>query len=267
MVTLGRSELIEVKEEGTLMRSANPSLTPGLPPIGELEFLEGRVFAIPAAPEIAVTTGGKSVARIFVAGSRGLGDWVDAAPPGFGDSENVFASAIAAFSGRIYVAVANPWSGFQLWHTEGSGSPPFSWTPVLKEGAYRFTLNATATALVPDGDQLYIATSATASKLVDAGIRAPEILRIDKDGNWDVVVGTARFTPAGLKRPVSGYAAGFGAVDRAAFTRMHRLNGTSVVRLNRYVADSDDEGGGYSGPGGAWVSRDWIAWRRIAPPR
>jgi hypothetical protein len=54
----------------------------------------------------------------------------------------------------------------------------------------------------------------------NVGPAAPELIRIYPDGQWDLIVGEARRTPQGLKKPLSGYLPGFDNFFNGYFWRM-----------------------------------------------
>ena len=99
-------------------------------------------------------------------------------------------------------------SGFQIWKTDGEGKPPFRWEKVLDGGAGRGALNQGAVAMTAFGDALYIGTGIQNGGYdwrFKIGPAAAEIIRLNADGSWDIIVGNARDG----RNPLSGLFAGF----------------------------------------------------------
>ncbi len=122
-------------------------------------------------------------------------------------------SAMTVMSGDLYVAAANHARGFGLWKSALPAGDA-EWTPVLADGAWRYSLNADVHALVPLKNSLLVAAGVSSDELsqtFDERFQADgcELLRVYKSGDWDILVGTPRFSPQGLKVPLSGSPAGF----------------------------------------------------------
>lgn len=133
---------------------------------------------------------------------------VPLSPPGFGNAENLGVGPLAVLGGRLFAATTNPARGFQLWSTElsrlGTGKAP-AWDQVLRDGAFRYARNPQVTAMAVHGGALHLAAGDDGP-----GRPGPELLRIEEDGQWEIVAGEARFTPHGLKVPISLLGLGFG---------------------------------------------------------
>src|SRR5262249_4014858 len=56
-----------------------------------------------------------------------------------------------------------------------------------------------------------------------------EMIRVHADDTWDLVTGKARFTPHGLKKPLTGLTGGFGDPFTHAFWRMAVYKGLLYV--------------------------------------
>jgi hypothetical protein len=67
--------------------------------------------------------------------------------------------------------------------------------------------------------------------------RPTELIRLNRDDSWDLIVGEPRMTPAGFKAPLSGFGVGFGSWFNGHFWRMATYNG------ELYLATSDSSVG------------------------
>jgi hypothetical protein len=137
------------------------------------------------------------------------GSWEEVALPESGDR----VSALALFRGRLHVAIDNQRRGFGLWKLADGEHEEAIWTSILKEGAWRYLLNPNVHAMVVSEECLYLAVGVSSDirrKGFDLLSRAEglEVLRVYQDGKWDIMIGTPRFTPHGLKVPFSGLGAG-----------------------------------------------------------
>jgi SAM-dependent methyltransferase len=177
----------------------------------------GRLYATPAGTEGKNPNESENPV-IFESLDPALGQWRTVCEPGFGDSGNRAVAEMCVFDEHLYAGTLNPKSGFQLWKTKGEGEPPYTWTRVLSSGAYRGYLNeATASLYVFDG-LLYVGTGIAGggyNRYHKIGPAPAELVRVFPDGTWDLLVGSARITPHGMKVPLSGLGPGFG----------HALNG------------------------------------------
>jgi hypothetical protein len=140
------------------------------------------------------------------------GPWVPICEPGFGDPNNVSVFQMAAMEGHFYAGTMNINEGFQIWKTDGKGSPPFQWKKVIAFGGGRGRLNQIAMSLCTFDGALYVGTAIQNCSFdydYNIGPAAPEVLRIHPDDTWDLIVGEPRKTPQGLKVPSSGMGPGF----------------------------------------------------------
>ncbi|MCP4875296.1 MAG: class I SAM-dependent methyltransferase [Gammaproteobacteria bacterium] len=140
-------------------------------------------------------------------------EWRLACEPNFGNSNNLTVFDMAVFSGCLYAGTMNPNEGFQIWKTTAEGNPPYQWKMVLNRGAYRGKLNQIAMTLTTFNGHLYVGSCVQRGGYDPdnkVGPAASEIIRIHPDDNWNLVVGEPRYTPDGLKVPLSGLGPGFG---------------------------------------------------------
>jgi len=137
--------------------------------------------------------------------------WRLANPPSFGDEGNLTVFDLAVFDDHLYAVTVNR-SGFQLWKTDGKGEPPYDWHRVLSEGAYRGPLSEGAATLCAHEGYLYVGTgiqNGGFNRALGVGPASAELLRVDSNDSWELVVGTPRETPDGFRSPISGFGPGF----------------------------------------------------------
>ncbi|MFQ5490633.1 MAG: thrombospondin type 3 repeat-containing protein [Phycisphaerae bacterium] len=133
--------------------------------------------------------------------------------PHFGDPVNLGAFELAEFKGHLYVGTFSADAGFQLLKTPALGRPPYEFIPVLVRGAYRGIRSQSVLSMTVFKDQLYVGTGifyGSFALLDDFKPGASEVLRVNGDDTWEILVGEARDTPDGFKEPLSGLPGGFG---------------------------------------------------------
>jgi len=145
--------------------------------------------------------------RVLARRAPGAEGWTALSAPGLGDAENTGISALAVHGGRLYAATVNHRIGFQLWSL---GAPGEDWVQHLREGATRFAMNPAVGCMVSRDDALWIGTAMPVAPDVP-GIEWPpaEVIVLYDDGEWELVAGEPRFTPQGLRTPLSLYGPGF----------------------------------------------------------
>lgn len=220
------------------------------------------------------------------------GDWYQVSEPGFGDPTNQSIFEMIEFNGFLYASTMNPIGGMQIWKTDAQGTPPYTWTKIVTAGAYRGFLNEFGLSMAVLGECLYVGTGIAGGgydRLRQVGPAPAEIIRLHKDDSWELIVGSPRVTPEGIRVPLSGMGPGFnnflngymwrmcvhdnwlymGTFNGAAFMkyRPHNLQieNADQFRVNsKLLATSDldqylDEYGGCH----LWRSRDGIRWLPI----
>jgi hypothetical protein len=153
--------------------------------------------------------------------------WVAASTLGFGDSGNVSVLEMAAFGDHLYAGTIN-YEGYQIWRTRGEGNPPYVWERVVTQGAWRGKQNQCAFSMQVFKDSLYIGSGIQHGGVDVAnrtGPAGPELIRINRDGKWDLIVGLGRETPEGWKAALSGCRPGFGYITNGYFWRMEAHDG------------------------------------------
>jgi hypothetical protein len=106
-------------------------------------------------------------------------------------------------------------NGYSVLKTDASGVPPYTLTPVITDGGHKPLLASEGVASmgVFDG-RLFVGTD-----------WPPEIVRINPDDTWDLIVGDRRKTPEGWKWPLSGFESGFGWFFNIHVWRLQEHNG------------------------------------------
>jgi hypothetical protein len=219
-----------------------------VPPPRLLRSTDGETFnAVPQDPgtflgDITVTGFRNMVShrgRMFLVASVGLlghGLLLEAAHPELGNDafRNVSPPhptlpgvdltffEIAAFQGSLYVGTGvqplNDDTPFSLLKTDAAGSPPYTFTTVIPDGGYKkFGASPAVISLSPFRGRLYVGTDR-------------EVMRVNPDDTWDLVVGTPRNTPDGIKlAPISGFDMGFDYQFNIHMWRMGRHGGAFYI--------------------------------------
>ena len=221
---------------------------------------------------------------IFATNDPWHGHWEMVSEPGFGDPTNLSVNEIASFNGFLYAATLNPQRGFQVWKTDARGASPYRWKKIIDCGAWRGPASSVPASLFAYRNALYLGSGIQRQGRDGHDRYGPfpgELIRIHPDDSWDLVVGDTRPTPHGLKRPISGLAAGFGDLFTHAFWRMSEYDGylylgTSDWRfLPTYLRNRDElspaclaylksETEKYiKGSFSLWCSADGIRWHPV----
>lgn len=123
---------------------------------------------------------------------------------------------IESFNGTLYAGTGAYEGGYGVWKMNATGTPPYQFTPIITSGAGRGSEISSVVSMHAYQDQLYVGASGWYS----TDIPASELVRVNSDDSWDLVVGNARNTASGFKFPVSGLPDGFGNIFSAHFWRM-----------------------------------------------
>lgn len=162
------------------------------------------------------------------------------------DSWTGVPSRLARAGERLLLACDDATRGFDLWEFTGE-----KWYLRLARGAQRFSRNATVASCIPWNDAVYVASQAPAPRRGRPD--GFELLRLYPDGSWDLVVGTPRFSPDGLKIPLAGMTAGMDDFQPARFCFL-------VANTRRLLLGTYEDVTGFR----AWASPDGIAWTVIS---
>ena len=142
------------------------------------------------------------------------------------------------FNGLLYVGVEDLSRGFEVLKADVSGTPPYTYQPVIRYGGYsgppnendRDERNVEVLSMKEFQGRLYVGGNGVVS--LSAG-RPAELLRVNADDTWDLVAAKARETEAGPKIPISGMDAGFNNPNNNHMWRME------VFDDNLYVGTFD----------------------------
>jgi len=131
--------------------------------------------------------------------AKGDDAWFLASPPG-----RLFYET-AVFNGWLYLGAFDPIAGYAVVKTRARGTPPYRFITVVPRGAYlRVRPSRSVVSMHEYQGRLYVGTATQT-----------EIIRINPDDTWDLVIGPPRAVPkrgggSEWKYPISGLDAGFG---------------------------------------------------------
>lgn len=199
----------------------------------------GKLFTTPigSVADGTLDRNGTVRPQVFVSDDPASGVWHEAGAPGFGDPRNEVVFQMAALGEHLYAGTGNPKRGFEIWRTDAEGPPPYRWERVLERGAWRFNRNLSAASMVAFGGALWIGTGLPGlgyDRANDVGPAASELIRLEPDGRWEVVVGEPRFSPQGLKIPLSAMGPGFDDSRNSVFWRMAVYDGRLYVGTHQW---------------------------------
>ncbi len=147
--------------------------------------------------------------------------------PFFSDPTNEAPYRLVEWNNYLYVGTANSVEGYQLLRTDASGEPPYYYATLLEKGAYRGNFNENILSLRGYKGYLYVGSGILFGGydvIRDVGPAPAEVVRIDEQGAWDIVCGTARDTPDGYKAPLTGLGPGFGNPFTGYIWNIHVYN-------------------------------------------
>jgi hypothetical protein len=205
---------------------------------------------------------------IYATDDPASGNWQEAMPTSFGDENNKAIFGMTVFNGCLYAGTGNPARGFQIWKTAANGNAPYEWEPVLVDGAYRYNLNEVAISMTAYKGALYIGTGIPGlgyDKTHDVGPAAAELIRLNTDGSWDLIVGSPRFTPDGLKVPYSAMGPGFDDFDNTVLWSMGVHNDSLYIGTNNVTPWKYAMRGEQQMKGGSqfWATDDGENWKAV----
>ncbi len=126
---------------------------------------------------------------------------------------------VEPYNGFLYIGTTDLYNGYSILKTDATGEPPYSFTPVVTNGGYRKPRpSGSVLSMFVFKDRLYVGTD-----------RPAELIRINPDDTWDLIIGTPRDTPDGRKEPLSGMGDGFGNWLNWHIWRMGEYNGWLYV--------------------------------------
>jgi hypothetical protein len=153
----------------------------------------------------------RGVGVIFASANPAAGDnaWAQASPA----AEVLPVWTLYSWNGYLYCTTGDRTSpvGYGVYKTRGGGPGPYLFQPVVTQGGFQVPQYRSPDAL---------SIAALNGKLYVGSDRPTELIRIDANDTWEVVVGGPRLTPTGLKRPISGVLTGFGNLFNGHFWKM-----------------------------------------------
>jgi hypothetical protein len=214
------------------------SFNPGVPPPRILRTTDGINFQpVPQQPgtflgDTKMTSFRSMVSyqgRMFVIGTEGYGGFgqiFEAANPAGGNDnfrlafeEDLTAFQLGTYNGYLMIGTGKNILAyppdldvppFQVLKSDTSGDPPYDTTVVIPDGGYRTTRASRSVVSMHEfKGQYYVGTD-----------RPAELYRINPDDTWDLMAGTARWTPIGIKYPLSGMDVGFDNQNNIHIWRM-----------------------------------------------
>jgi hypothetical protein len=138
----------------------------------------------------------------------------------FTDKNNIDFSGILDFNNFLIIATLNRKMGFQIWRYKDTDQNTNIWELAITNGAYRFAHNQKVYAMTVFNSDLYIISGITpdvASSTKDWYLNSFELTRLYSDNDWDLISGIPRFTPHGLRVPMSGTGLSFDMGSGAIF--------------------------------------------------
>jgi len=168
---------------------------------------KGRLYTTPTGGSKGRVNGAGS-SLIYCTDDPASGNWSVVNEPGFGAApETLCVYEMAVFGDHLYAGTMGL-QGFQIWKTDGEGPLPFRWKKIVDVGAGRGALNQIAIAMHEFNGALYVGSGIQNGGFDwrnNVGPAAAEIIRINADDTWDLIVGN----PRGDDKPLSGLTAGF----------------------------------------------------------
>jgi hypothetical protein len=134
---------------------------------------------------------------------------------------------LAAFGGQLYAGTGDAESGYGVWRADPAR--PRRWRPVVVGGAGRGSVITSVVSMAPYRGWLYIG----ANGWLNSPFPRSELIRVARDGRWEVVVGDPRRGADGvLRSPLSGLPDGFGNPFNQHFWRMQTFRGALMLGTN-----------------------------------
>jgi hypothetical protein len=181
-----------------------------------LQVHRGRLYVTASAG----LTGDGVVLRVDRAAGR-RARFTQVSPPALAVFE------LATFAGRLYAGTGDQSEGYGVWQAHRPGRA--RWAPVVTGGAGRGATMTSVVSMAPFKGRLYVGASGWHQGTVPGS----ELVRLDRRGALDVVVGATRTDGAGAVRaPLSGLPDGFGNPYNAHFWRMSASRGALYVGTN-----------------------------------
>jgi hypothetical protein len=170
------------------------------------------------------------------------------------DVRNKEIAVLNSWDNTLCLGINNPSRGCQVWQAQVQEPPNYRWTCLVQAGAFRYSLNQIVFAMTPFNGDLYVAcgvpkTAPEASKpFYPCGF---ELIRVYPNHDWDVLIGSPKFTPNGLRVPLSAMGPGLDDPNRA------QVQALFTHQTALYMATQGTEGFEL------WLSLDGEQWEPI----
>lgn len=125
---------------------------------------------------------------------------------------------MAVFNHQLYIGTGSDETGYGVYRTRATGPAPYHFTPVIVGGAGRGPIMTSVVSMFPFKGRLYVGSNGA---LPGVWVTS-ELIRINPDDSWQLVVGKPRNTPRGQLSPISGLPDSFGNIFNAHFWRMQQ---------------------------------------------
>jgi hypothetical protein len=170
--------------------------------------------------------------RLYVVACHiwGSGPLLEATDPRGGNDSFRYVTApgvqvfsVQEFNGYLYLGLQDDVNGYSVVKMTAEGNPPYSLTPVVTNGGFVQPASAAAVSMAVFNGSLYVGTGSPA-------LGAPgDLIRINADDSWDLLMGAPRMTHHGWKPPLSGMGPGFDNPNNLLLWRMGVHNGTLYI--------------------------------------
>jgi hypothetical protein len=181
-----------------------------------LTSFRDRMFFSPTARRLTERTGGQAnnagVPTVFESRDPAAQNWTEASEPGFGDSGNLGIFTLFADNDRLYAGTFNL-SGFQIWASDCIGQAPYRWDKLVEKGAGRGPLNQAVASMASFNGAVYVGSGIQGGgndRVNKVGPAGAEIIRLNPDASWDLIMGERRVVDGKRYEPLSALQAGFG---------------------------------------------------------
>lgn len=185
-------------------------------PLGKFLPYKNRLYALPISTSVEDLNSEKNTPFIYYCDSPQDLNWQILPAKQIEKYNNKKIAKVAVFNDSFYSAIVNLEQGFQIWKNSNKLLSANNWESIINKGAYRYSLNQKVSSMAVFQNSLYIASGITKSKheyfdsIYQCGF---ELIRVYADGDWDLISGTPKFTPEGLKVPLAVMGAGFDNPD------------------------------------------------------
>ncbi len=191
-------------------------LDPPLSTTRSLTAFNGRMFFSPTARRASDRPGGQQntagMPFVFESPDPAGQNWTIVNEAGFGDPGNLGIFSLVADDERLYAGTFNL-GGLQVWASDCRGTPPYKWHKLLDRGAGRGPPNQMVMSIFRFKGAIYVGTGIQGGgndRVNKVGPAPAELLRINPDDSWDIIVGEPREVDGKRREPLSGLRAGFG---------------------------------------------------------